>query len=103
MCNGRANVWRRGVLAPCEEPAKPERVPRATPALDERCGTLDRGTGYLKDSDDRIVAEISATGVCTGHSGTYLGEFENFGYRNMVAIALYLMLIDPGMLNEVEG
>ena len=35
---------------------------------------------------------------------SFLGEFESFeGYRHMRLISLYLLLIDPGMLNEVEG
>ena len=72
-------------------------------ALDEQCGLLDMGTGYLKDFNDRIVAELSHNGVCTGHSGSYLGEFEGFSFNQMKVVGLYLMLVDPGMLNEIEG
>ncbi|KAH8061291.1 hypothetical protein JL721_8957 [Aureococcus anophagefferens] len=38
-------------------------------AIDEKCGTLDMGTGYIKDFNDRIVAELTHSGVCTGHAG----------------------------------
>ena len=72
-------------------------------AIEETCGTLDMGTGYLKDTNDRIVAELESSGVCTGHSGSYLGEFEGFSFNQMKVVGLYLMLIDPGMLNEIEG
>ena len=72
-------------------------------AIDEKCGTLDMGTGYIKDFNDRIVAELTHSGVCTGHAGSYLGEFEGFSFNQMKIVALYLMLVDPGMLNEVEG
>lgn len=72
-------------------------------ALDEKCGSLDRGTGYLKDADGRIVAELGPNGSCAGHAGTYLGEFEGYSHGEMTVVALYLMLIDPGMLSEVEG
>ena len=61
------------------------------------------GTGYIKDFNDRIVAELTHSGVCTGHAGSYLGEFEGFSFNQMKIVALYLMLVDPGMLNEVEG
>lgn len=72
-------------------------------ALDEKCGTLDMGTGYIRDATGEVVAELGPSGVCTGHAGTYLGEFEGYSYHHMKTVALYLMLIDPGMLNEVEG
>jgi hypothetical protein len=42
-------------------------------------------------------------GVVTGHIGSFLGQFEGFTYRLLRVVSLYLMLLDPGMLNEVEG
>jgi hypothetical protein len=69
-------------------------------AVDDMCGTLDLGTCYLKDATSITVGEVMATGVVTGHSGSFLGQFEGFSYAMLRVIALYLMLIDPGMLNE---
>ena len=42
------------------------------------------------------VGEIQKTGVVTGHAGSFLGQFEGFGYDKLRVVALYLMLIDPG-------
>jgi hypothetical protein len=67
---------------------------------DQRCGTLDLGTCYLKDTYDVTVGEVKSTGVVTGHAGSFLGEFEKFEYKHLRVLAIYLMLIDPGMLTE---
>mmetsp|Transcript_21006 Transcript_21006/g.27237 ORF Transcript_21006/g.27237 Transcript_21006/m.27237 type:complete len:238 (+) Transcript_21006:111-824(+) len=75
-----------------------------TDAIDDKCALLDLGNGYIKNfDDDRIVAEISHNGICSGHAESYLGQFEGFSFHYMKTIALYLILLDPGMLNEVEG
>jgi len=71
--------------------------------LDELVGTLDLGTAVLKDGNRKIIGEIEGTGECKGHWGSYLGRFNGFSFKEMRIIALYLILIDPGMLNEVEG
>lgn len=57
----------------------------------------------IKDGNGKIVGEIEGTGECKGHYGAYLGRFNGFGYKHMKMITLYLILLDPGMLNEVEG
>lgn len=72
-------------------------------ALDEVAGTLDLGLASIVDCDGSTVVELSRTGECTGHCGSYLGTFEGMDYNSMKVIALYLVLIDPGMLNEVRG
>ena len=46
------------------------------------------------------VGEVKSTGVVTGHAGSFLGEFEKFEYKHLRVLAIYLMLIDPGMLTE---
>mmetsp|Transcript_1486 Transcript_1486/g.2381 ORF Transcript_1486/g.2381 Transcript_1486/m.2381 type:complete len:212 (-) Transcript_1486:158-793(-) len=72
-------------------------------SVDEVAGKLDMGIATISDHHGRTVAELSNNGVCTGHCGTFLGEFEGMTYKDMKVITLYLVLIDPGMLNEVEG
>eukprot|EP01102_Stenamoeba_stenopodia_P008245 TRINITY_DN2352_c0_g1_i1.p1 TRINITY_DN2352_c0_g1~~TRINITY_DN2352_c0_g1_i1.p1 ORF type:complete len:222 (-),score=42.96 TRINITY_DN2352_c0_g1_i1:119-730(-) len=71
--------------------------------LAQKCGTLDPGRAYIKNWNDVTVAEMLKTGECNGHNGTHLGQFHGFDFHRMKLIALYLLLIDPGMLNEVEG
>jgi len=72
-------------------------------ALGEPIGTLDPGRAYLIDKNGSTVAEMQGTGEVRGHAGTYLGQFEGFDYHDMRTVALYLLLVDPGMLSEIEG
>mmetsp|Transcript_24701 Transcript_24701/g.77457 ORF Transcript_24701/g.77457 Transcript_24701/m.77457 type:complete len:239 (-) Transcript_24701:176-892(-) len=72
-------------------------------ASGEVCGTLDQGTTLARDCSGRTVAELRATGEVFGHAGAFLGAFEGYTHGDMRMAALYLMLIDPGMLNETEG
>ena len=46
------------------------------------------------------VAEFTAAGEVKGHDGAYLGQFDPFSFQRIEVAALYLTLIDPGMLNE---
>eukprot|EP00616_Rhizochromulina_sp_CCMP1243_P007250 CAMPEP_0118974352 /NCGR_PEP_ID=MMETSP1173-20130426/11203_1 /TAXON_ID=1034831 /ORGANISM="Rhizochromulina marina cf, Strain CCMP1243" /LENGTH=231 /DNA_ID=CAMNT_0006924071 /DNA_START=27 /DNA_END=722 /DNA_ORIENTATION=- len=72
-------------------------------ALDERCGMMDLGHATIQDNQGSTIAEISATGKVTGNQGSQLGDFEGFTFTHLRVVSLYLMLVDPGMLNEVEG
>eukprot|EP00937_MAST-01D_sp_MAST-1D-sp2_P000164 g164.t1 len=51
--------------------------------MDELCGVVDLGTGYIKDRDYTTVAEVDKRGCCTGHSGSYLGQFSPFSYHEL--------------------
>ena len=63
---------------------------------------LDLGSCRIKE-DGTTIAEIDGSGAISGHAGSFLGEIEGFGYAHTKIIALYLCLLDTGMLNEVEG
>jgi len=68
-----------------------------------RVGELDLGKTTIKDENDVTVCEINNAGECYGNKSTFLGQFEGMTYHDMKKISLYLLLIDIGMLNEVEG
>lgn len=72
-------------------------------ALDERCGSINLGTATIHDNSGSTVAEFEQDGTVVGNHGSGLGKFEGFTYPEIRTVALYLMLIDPGMLNEIEG
>jgi len=72
-------------------------------AVNEKLGEVDLGRAIIKNERGTTVAEFDNTGSVSGHVGTYLGQFEGFTYRELKIVALYLLLVDPGMLNEVEG
>ena len=69
--------------------------------MDELCGLVDLGKGYIQDHTRTTVAEIDKRGCVSGHSGSYLGQFSPFTYHEMKLVVLYSMLIDPGMLTEI--
>lgn len=70
--------------------------------LDEIMAKVNTGRSMIM-AGGTTIAELDGAGAVSGHMGTYLGQFEGFGYRNMETVALYLILIDTGMLNEIEG
>jgi hypothetical protein len=72
-------------------------------ALDERCGSVNLGSSRIFSNSGSTIAEIDGSGVIVGNHGSKLGEFEGFSYTDLRCVALYLMLVDPGMLNEMEG
>jgi len=72
-------------------------------ALDECCGFAHLGHALLKDSNKNMVAEVKRDGAVHSSSGSTLGFFEPFRFGDMRAIALYVMLIDPGMLSREEA
>jgi len=72
-------------------------------AAEEKIGELDPGRAVIKNTKGTTVAEIDGSGQLTGHAGSYLGKFEGSHYSEMRVMALYVLLIDPGMLNEIEG
>ena len=72
-------------------------------AIEEKCGSVDLGTHTIRDCNGATVADISAQGTVTGHNGMYMGQFEGFTFHQMKLVALYLMLVDPGMLSKEEG
>jgi len=72
-------------------------------AIGQPIGTLDPGRAYIIDQNGSTICEMQGTGEVRGHAGTYLGQFEGFDYHDMRTVALYMLLIDPGMLSEIEG
>ena len=72
-------------------------------AIGDTLGRLDPGRAYISNEQGSTICEILGTGEVRGHAGTYLGQFEGFDYHDMRTIALYLLLVDPGMLSEIEG
>jgi len=72
-------------------------------AMDERCGMVHLGHATIKDNQGSTVAEIHGNGIVVGNQGSQLGEFEGFTFNEIRTVGLYMMLIDPGMLNEIEG
>mmetsp|Transcript_19443 Transcript_19443/g.74646 ORF Transcript_19443/g.74646 Transcript_19443/m.74646 type:complete len:189 (-) Transcript_19443:144-710(-) len=64
--------------------------------------SLDPGTVRVKDEDGLSVASMNNAGQIDGENGTYLGQFEGFTYHQMRTVALYLVLLDPGMLSCIE-
>lgn len=69
-------------------------------ALDEKCGTIDLGHANIMDNQGSTIAQFDQRGTITGNNGSQLGQMEGFNYRQIRVTALYLMLIDPGMLND---
>lgn len=72
-------------------------------AVGDAVGTLDPGHATIADAHGTTVCEMQRTGEVRGHAGTFIGCFEGFDYHDMRTVALYLLLVDPGMLSEIEG
>eukprot|EP00300_Choanocystis_sp_HF-7_P027528 c32667_g1_i1.p2 GENE.c32667_g1_i1~~c32667_g1_i1.p2 ORF type:complete len:203 (+),score=39.78 c32667_g1_i1:69-677(+) len=70
--------------------------------LEEDIAALDMGRAIVKDKGGSTIAEIQGTGEIHGNGGTYLGQADGFGYAHQRVLALYLVLVDTGMLSEVE-
>jgi len=71
--------------------------------LDQKVGSLDSGRAWVRDWQDVTVAEITNAGEVAGHMLSHIGQFHGFNYHRLNTVALYLLLIDPGMLSEIEG
>lgn len=72
--------------------------------LGQHLAFMNRGNGYIKDANESTIVELGKTGEVHGHMGSFLGQFEGIvGYHDMEWIALWMIIIDPGMINEVEG
>mmetsp|Transcript_15594 Transcript_15594/g.44235 ORF Transcript_15594/g.44235 Transcript_15594/m.44235 type:complete len:229 (+) Transcript_15594:230-916(+) len=69
--------------------------------LDEKVGYLDLGTARIHDEDNRMVGKLTKAGELSGCL-SYLGQFEGFDFHALSTVALYLLLIDTGMLNKEE-
>eukprot|EP00033_Pygsuia_biforma_P001172 GCRY01001333.1.p1 GENE.GCRY01001333.1~~GCRY01001333.1.p1 ORF type:complete len:203 (+),score=40.00 GCRY01001333.1:153-761(+) len=72
-------------------------------AAEEMVATVDLGRALVRDMQGATLCEFSNAGEVKGNWGSYLGQFEPFSYHDLKAMAMYLTLIDPGMLCEVEG
>eukprot|EP00008_Paramoeba_atlantica_P006046 CAMPEP_0201487754 /NCGR_PEP_ID=MMETSP0151_2-20130828/15210_1 /ASSEMBLY_ACC=CAM_ASM_000257 /TAXON_ID=200890 /ORGANISM="Paramoeba atlantica, Strain 621/1 / CCAP 1560/9" /LENGTH=227 /DNA_ID=CAMNT_0047872899 /DNA_START=35 /DNA_END=718 /DNA_ORIENTATION=- len=72
-----------------------------TDDLDEKVGYLDLGLAKVFDQDDRSVGKLTKAGELSGCL-SYLGQFEGFDFHSLSVVALYLLLIDTGMLNKEE-
>lgn len=71
---------------------------------DDLVGYLDMGTRSVKDRQNATVVDFESGGRLKHPNGTYLGEFEGAkGFHNMRELALYLVLLDPGMCSDVSG
>ena len=71
--------------------------------LEQVLGIMDRGQARIVDSEGSTVVEMNGAGEVSGHFGSYLGQFSPFTYREMQFVALWMLIIDCGMINEVEG
>ena len=69
--------------------------------LDEKVGGVDLGLARVYDQDERVVGKLTGAGELSGCL-SYLGQFEGFTYHSLSIVALYLLLIDTGMLNKEE-
>ncbi len=69
--------------------------------LEEKVGSLDLGLARIYDHDGRVVGKLTNAGELSGVL-SYLGQFEGFSFHCMSIVALYLLLIDTGMLNKEE-
>lgn len=58
------------------------------------CLIMSQLVNYEKHYDERGFTQLVTS---------FIGQFENFTYRQMKTMALYMLLVDPGMLNEIEG
>jgi hypothetical protein len=91
----------------CVDPHSDEEHREIQDKDDNRVGGVDCGRARVADNTDSTIGEIQNTGECTGHAGTFIGKFEADGsgwaFRHLPVIALYLLIIDVGMYDEVEG
>jgi len=65
---------------------------------------IDMGTASVKDALGGTVVDLESGGICKHPNGTYLGQFRGVrGFHEMQVMALYLILLDPGMCSDVSG
>jgi hypothetical protein len=67
---------------------------------DTEVGSLNRGTGTLRDALGSTLVDVDGIGCCRGHTGTVLGQFEGLGYKELSQIALYSLFLDPDFYDE---
>ena len=70
---------------------------------DDKIGEVNLEIGSVIDASGSTVAELTNAGEVQGHAGMYVGQFEGFTYKQMKIIALYLLIIDCGMMDDLEG
>ena len=70
---------------------------------DERAGSLDPGRAYVMNAQGSTVLELDNAGYGSGHAGANVCEFEGFTFKNMKLVALYALLVDPGICDDLEG
>ena len=69
----------------------------------KKIGELDLGHGTIKNEVGNTVCELDNAGECKGNAQTYIGKFIGFTFKNMKIVALYLLIVDPGMYDEIDG
>ena len=97
-----AGSYDEDFLGSCENEEFGDNTATVKDALEEACGSVDLGTCTLRDCAGSTVADIDLRGNVNGHSGLFLGQFEGYKLKrgDLQVVALYLMLIDPGMCTE---
>ena len=72
-------------------------------ASDERIAVLDLGRGKLLALDGTTtIAEISSDGEVLVNSGERRSSIEGYRWAYMHVAAMYLTLVDPGILSDTE-
>lgn len=65
---------------------------------------VDLGTHVIRNAQGVPVVDIEQGGVVKHQNGTFLGQFSGAkGFHAMREIALYMVLLDPGMCSDVSG
>lgn len=64
------------------------------------CGEVNRGIGSIHDRNGSTLVHLDVDGTCKGQTAVYLGRFEGCGLRELDAVALYVMFIDPEFYDE---
>jgi hypothetical protein len=71
---------------------------------DELVAYLDMGTRTIRDRLGGTVADFESGGIVRHSNGSFLGQFEGAkGFHDMRELALYLVLLDPGMCSDICG
>jgi hypothetical protein len=67
---------------------------------DTEVGSLNRGTGTLRNALGSTLIDVDGIGCCRGHTGLVLGQFEGLGFKELSQIALYALFLDPDFYDE---
>ena len=69
-------------------------------ADDAVLGRIQLGTGSVKREHGGTLCEFKSDGSVVGNHGNGLGKFEGFSFGEIRTAAMYIILIDPEMLES---